>query len=264
MAAVVVTATLASWAAPAAAEPAAERLIRQIVGLRPDLAAAAEMAAARCAGAEPLCLALDLRRTIPGEIRLQRREHPDTDTIRWAKTSPSLTFEPESDPPVIRLDRFGRKVLSELEAVLGEIGTSPVIIDLANNRGGDFGRMLQVAGRLGSTAQIVETSYGGRAIRSEPVPASGAPVAIDSVRIGPATASAGRLLADLLDAGGVPLEGESTARGSVTRKAVLTVDHDWRLVLATGEMRAARAETRLPPERIGGLLVALPTSVLED
>jgi hypothetical protein len=103
----------------------------------------------RACGTDLLCAARRIVAEAEGRARLERRGHPDTDTIRWATTRPSLgaAAQAHDGRRLVVLERFGRKVEWELRASLAEPDRDRgLVLDLRNNHGGDFGRMLRVAG----------------------------------------------------------------------------------------------------------------------
>lgn len=105
--------------------------------------------------------------------------------------------------------------------------------------------MLQLAARLCDAAGLaVETRLASGERRLQPLADDRAAVLIRSVRVGPATASAGLLLARLLAEASVPIIGEAVKASTIARKAVVAVDHDWRVILVVGEMRVVGAATK--------------------
>jgi Peptidase family S41 len=212
-----------------------------------DHAAALIEAIRRDCRGEAACLARRVDRDFPAGAVLQAVAHPDTDTIRWAKTQPSIVGARSLDRTtrLIGLERFGRKVEQELAAALP--GGGRVVIDLRGNRGGDFRRMLRVAGRLtGPVPHALRLSSGERA-RWLDVPAPREPPWRGEllVLVGPETASSGEVLAALLRRhAGARVLGERT-RGKDHLLRVHVIDHDWRLLLP-----AERVE--VPGESLGG------------
>lgn len=232
-----------------------------------------EAAIRRTCGAEALCAAQRLVVASGGRARLEPVRHPDSDTIRWVETAPSVTAvvaaaagEAGSDASAGRdwivLDGFGRMSAAELEAALaGLAGAGPpraLGLDLRGNAGGDFGRMLRIAALF--TGKVSDALY--LIDENERMPVSLDPLtdrppnaafAGLTVLVGPGTASSAEILAALLQRyAGAVLVGERTVgKDYLTR--VIAVDHDWRLLLP-----AERVE--VPGVTLtGGLRPATPT-----
>ena len=206
--------------------------------------------ARRVCGDDALCVARRIAAAGDRRVRLERRRHPDTDTIRWVTTQASLQ-RPKSTSDgrnVVVLARFGRKVEWELRLALRERPVhSALVLDLRANRGGDFGRMLRVAGLF--TGALDDALYlaDGTDRRPVAITASDAPVHAGPlvVLIGPETASSGEILAALLRRyAGAELRGARTA-GKDYLLRVVPVDHDWRLLLPSERVE-------VPGERLAG------------
>ena len=239
--------------APAAAGDALDRIL--------DATAAASGAAlpsradliAAC-GRDLACSARHLVDVLGPRARLLPVAHPDSDTIRWAETRPSLRLLREDGAWRIEVLRLGRKIMPELAAVLGKAGAGRAyILDLRQVRGGRFARMLAVAGFfLGPRRHALAlVGAGGTTWLDLPAPAARGP-RLATVRIGAATASAGEVLAALLAAhGGATLCGSEPSAGAATLKAVIPVDHDWRLLVerARIEVPAIDLDGGLRPDR---------------
>ncbi len=222
----------------AAAETGAARLARQVVLAQPALRVPLAEAQAACGTGDRLCLARHLARSAPALARLLPAEPQDTDTIRWAATRPSVRLEGAT----LEIGRFGRTASFELLAALARLDVeTPLAVDLRANRGGDIDRMRRVAELL--TAEpglVIETVVGHGRHLQMPVRPKALRSRVERVIIGPRTASAGLLLAALLEAGGAVVEGGDPAVRPVERKVVLAVDHDWRLVVVAGPSRILR------------------------
>ena len=201
-------------------------------------------------GEDALCVARRIAAAGDGRARLERRGHPDTDTIRWVTTLASVQ-QPEfarDGRQVVVLERFGRKVEWELRAALQSLPAgSPLVLDLRANRGGDFGRMLRVAGLFtgardrallladGAGRHPVAIPGGDGGIRTGPL----------VLLIGPETASSGEILAALLHRyAGAELRGLRTA-GKDYLLRVVPVDQDWQLLLPSERVE-------VPGERLAG------------
>jgi len=204
-------------------------------------------------GADALCAARRIAAAGDGRERLERRGHPDTDTIRWVTTRASLlrAESTRDGGDVVVLARFGRKVEWELRAALQELPAhSTLVLDLRANRGGDFGRMLRVAGLFtGARDDALYLAEGTDrrpvAIASRDAPIHAGPLV---VLIGPETASSGEILAALLRRyAGAELRGARTA-GKDYLLRVVPVDHDWQLLLPSEQVE-------VPGERLAGGLM---------
>jgi C-terminal processing protease CtpA/Prc len=189
--------------------------------------------------ADALCAAREFVAASDGRARLQQIDHPDSDTIRWVDSAASVTgFGRLADGRGwLALDRFGRKAADELRGALLELrtggGALDLVLDLRDNGGGDFGRMLKVAAVF--TGEINESIYliGMEERTPVAIVSTSAPERLESltVVVGPRTASSGEVLAGLLHRyAGAELVGEPTA-GKDYIVRVIPVDHDWRLLV---------------------------------
>lgn len=222
--------------ATAAAGGAVDRMIAALdaYGAAPDAGALASWRAA--CGEDARCVAERLVAAAPGRVRLVGQRTPDSDTIRWVETRPSVTGIARADDGHLRvaLSRFGRKVEPELRAALAAAEGGGVELDLSDNRGGDFGRMLRVAALLLGPRADALTLIGPRGPRPVALPpvAPAAPAGPLLVRVGPLTASSAEILAALLRRhGGAAIVGRRTAgKDHLTR--VVPVDQRTRLLVA--------------------------------
>jgi carboxyl-terminal processing protease len=162
------------------------------------------------------------------------------------------------------LDGFGRKAVPEMAQAMSQAiaGGASLGLDLRDNRGGDFGRMLKLAalftGNIKDALFLIEkTDRNPVSLATE----SDFPVTRDLVvLVGPGTASSAEVLAALLQRyAGARLAGSRTAgKDHLTR--VIAVDHDWRLLVPaerievpgvelTGGLRPAEnLPDHVPPE----------------
>jgi len=189
-----------------------------------------------------LCFAKTLARDMPKRVRVERVAHPDTDTIRWATTSSSLITERTDDTLKLKITQFGRKAVTELrEALTGTGDDMALELDLAGNQGGDFERMLEIAGLLlGPRRNVVEIDHGAHIERRSLKGPAKRDWRVQRVTIDDGTASAARLLADMLSAhGGAALSGRSVDDGQIFLKHRISIHHDWRLVLPVAALRLA-------------------------
>ncbi len=213
----------------------------------------------RC-GTDALCAARLVAGALGGRASLVSVDHPDTDTIRRVTTRPSVRAlgRLADGAALIALDRFGRTAERELRQAIAAFGATRLVLDLRANRGGDFERMLRVAGLLTGPVEHALDVIGNDGTRPRAIPASGR---IEDVRaltvvVGRHTASSGEMLAALLrrHAGG-EIVGERT-QGKDYLVRVVPVHHDWRLVL-----RAERVEI-IGENLAGGLLPDRPAPPL--
>lgn len=190
---------------------------------------------AGCAG-DARCVAERLVAAAPERARLVGQDTPDSDTIRWVETRPSVAEAALEEDGRLRvaLTRFGRTVEPELRAALAAPGAGIVELDLRDNRGGDFGRMLRVAALLLGPRAEALTLIGPRGAQAMALPevASLSPPRLLVVRVGPRTASSAEVLAALLRRyGGAEIVGRRTAgKDYLTR--VVPVDQRTRLLFA--------------------------------
>ena len=234
-------------AAPAAsADPALDRVVdaAKASAVIPD--ETIEKASATCATA--LCFAEALAAELPGKALLEPVTHPDTDTIRWAKTTASVIANSTKAPLTLKLTHFGRKAVAELREALAP---SSLLVDLRGNPGGDFERMLEIAGLLiGSRRDAIAIDYGDRVERRSLEGPRSPPWRVTRVEIDEKTASAALLLARLLKAhtnaevagprpvvGPLPVVGPRVNEKPIFLKRRIPIDHDWRLVLPIAEIR---------------------------
>lgn len=194
-----------------------------------------DWAVAGCATA--LCFAEGLAFALPGQVRLEQVQHPDTDSIRWAKTTPSLSVDLKGNRLRLALSHFGRKAVTELRAALAS-GGQVVELDLRGNQGGDVERMLAVAGLLiGPVRDAVTIRHVDRLERlSLDGPADRA-WHVTRVMTDQRTASAAVILAALLQIHArAEVLGPAPVTEPVVLKRRLTIDHDWRLILPMAEI----------------------------
>ena len=91
---------------------------------------------------DALCAAQEFVAASAGRARLQKVEHPDSDTIRWVDSATSVAgFGRMADGRAwLTLNRFGRKAVDELRGALEELrtdnGALDLVLDLRDNGGG--------------------------------------------------------------------------------------------------------------------------------
>lgn len=188
-----------------------------------------------------LCFAEALATALPDRVRLEPVTHPDTDTIRWVDTPPSVTIDGNGNTLTLRITHFGRKAVTELREVLTSTGENMAVeLDLTGNTGGDFERMLKIAGLLlGPVRNAVEIDHGDRIERRSLEGSRLPPRPVTDVRVDATTASAALLLARLLEThAGAEATGPPACKKPVFLKRRITIDHDWRLILPVAELRA--------------------------
>ena len=212
----------------------------------PDLRRALED---RC-GDDRLCVAVQLARRFPARFRLERTAPPDTERIRWVRSTPSIRAVEELPTGGVRIElvAFSRTLLAEWRARVP--AGAEIVLDLRRHPGGDVERMLTLAaGLLGRTVVLPIREPGGglRWLHADP-PALPA-VRTAAVVVGPDTASSAEILAELLARAGVPLCGTPT-RGKTRIEALLPVAQGWRLrvVLGKAEIAAWDRRGRIVPD----------------
>jgi Peptidase family S41 len=230
-------------ATPAAADDALDRILAETAAASgAPLPSRGELTEA--CGSDLHCSAERLVEVLGPRARLLPVAHPDSDTIRWVETQPSLSVTRADGVVRIALSRFGRKVMPELAAA---VGAEAYVLDLRAAQGGRFERMLQVAGFLLGPREkaLALVEGGGRRWLDLPATAErGRRPRV--VQIGAATASAAEVLAALLVAdGGAVLCGAGPSAGAAALKAVVPVNHDWRLLVE-------RARIEVPPVELRG------------
>ena len=196
----------------------------------PDAAALTQ----RCAG-DVLCAAEIVAAAFHGGARLEPVDHPESDSIRLVTTMPSVgTVRRLSGGHVlVALDRFGRDAAQALRQSVVEAGARRLILDLRDNSGGNFERMLRVASIF--TGAVGEALWvdGGGARRAVDIP-GGLPrldLAALTVMVGPQTASSAEFLAALLrQYAGAAIAGQRTFGKDYLTRAI-PVHHDWRLLI---------------------------------
>ena len=76
--------------AAAAGESAVARLLEAVEAHGPETEGVTAEVLGRACGTDLVCAARRIVATSDGRARLERRDHPDTDTIRWVTTRASL------------------------------------------------------------------------------------------------------------------------------------------------------------------------------
>lgn len=188
-----------------------------------------------------LCFAETLVARLPGRVRLEPVIHPDTDTVRWVTTMPSVIADDTGDTLKLKLTHFGRKALPELRAALAIPGRHAIELDVSGNPGGDFERMLSIAGfLLGPLRDAVEIHHGDRIERRSLQGPTTRTWQVVSVETDSGTASAALLLVHLLTAhGGAKRIGPFVGEKPIFLKRRMSIDHDWRLILPVAEVSIA-------------------------
>ncbi len=225
--AVLLLGLLAAPVSPGRAEPFLDRL-----GLGEDRRRTVE---SRC-GEDRLCIARRLAALEPERYRLVRVRTPDTDTIRWVRSRPSITAVDalEDGRLLVRLERFGRRLLREFSEGLPR--SARIVLDLRSNGGGDFGRMLRLARALFGTRPsppLLVTDRGTTPFPSPDVPPLD--LRLEAVLIGPRTASSAEVLAALAARAGVAVCGRRS-RGKDWLEEVVPVRQGWQLYVRRGRI----------------------------
>ena len=270
-----VLAVIAAGVTAPAAGMAPDPIDRLLAAVRAyvDDAVMASVAGLRAAcGADAACAVARLDPRFAQRLTLERVRHPDTDTIRWAKTHVSVRVVRRLDDGAVHLalDGFGRKAAAEVEDALAAFPGERLrlVLDLRRNGGGDLARMLRVAalfagGRAGALA-LVDTN--GRRPLDIPSPSRTFKFARVTVVVGPRTASSAEVLAALLRRhAGARIVGTRTAGKDYVHR-VVPLSHDWRLLVAA-ERIAVPGETlaggvtpdRTVPAALARLLAVSPS-----
>lgn len=258
------TLLLLLWGGSAPAADSVDRLLATLAASGAAGSMIDEKVLRQSCGSDALCAAHAVVDGSGGRMRLEANQHPDSDTIRWVKTRPSVRDlgADASGRRHLAIDRFGRTVTREILAALEgsstDTGANSLVIDLRANGGGDFQRMLRVAslfvGPVGDAVRLA-TPAGTTALD---LPTPKAEIETDRllVLVGPGTASSGEVLAALLRRhAGARVLGERTA-GKDYLVRIFPIDQDWRLLYP--------AETILVPNESlsGGLRPDGPWSEL--
>ncbi len=218
-------------------------------------------------GSDRLCAARKIVDAVGPPARLEQVEHPDSDSIRWARNLPSVLRVKRlgEGRGLVALGRFGRKVTREIAQAVATLAAgrqlSELVLDLRGNGGGSFQRMIKTAALFtGPMAEALELEDDGSVTRVS-LASAGRPISAQrlTVLIGPKTASSGEILAGLLRRyAGAALLGEASA-GKDYLYRVVPVEHDWRLLWPAQRVRipGVRLAGGLRPDRpIGPALAA--------
>ena len=224
------------------------RLHRTAAEISPHPLPALASLRARC-HSDVLCAAKILAESLAPHGRLQRVATPSSDAIRGVAKQPSLETGAVNEQGwmSLRLHRFGRDVMWELRAALNaarkDQGIKGITLDLRANTGGDFDRMLRVAGLFCGQVENAVRLHAKDGQRSFSIP-EGAPLWTGGLRvlIGAQTASGAEVLAALLRRySGARLLGERSFGKDVLLREI-AVRHGWRLLLPAGRLEVDGVE----------------------
>ncbi len=201
------------------------------IGVSPALRTALE----RQCGEDRQCVAAQLTRRLPARYRLEPAPPPDSDRIRWVRSTSSIAAAAElpGGRLMVELVAFSRTLFAEWRRRIPH--GAVIVLDLRRHPGGDLERMLALAAALlGRTVALaIRRPDGGvQWLHADPPPLPAVRVA--AVLVGPDTASSAEILASLLARAGVPLCGSRT-RGKTSIEAVVPVSQGWRLRVFLGE-----------------------------
>ena len=188
-------------------------------------------------GGDAVCAGEALASSLGSHARLERITHPSTDEIRGVKIRPSVEVSDENGRRVIRLVRFGRKAVWELREALRD-ARETVTIDLRANQGGDFDRMLRIAGMFCGSVEKAVRLVEGNNERWFSVPGKKELRGVRKLQvwIGEQTASSAEVLAALLKLhADAKLSGERTFGKNILLREV-AVTHEWRLLVPSGRL----------------------------
>jgi C-terminal processing protease CtpA/Prc len=192
----------------------------------------------QCGATDLACAAAIIVERLGSPVRLVEVAHPDTDSIRRARTVPSVrATERRADGTlVIMLDRFGRKADQEIaDSISPGKNAAPehLVLDLRGNTGGDFDRMRRVASLFTGAKEHAVRLIGRSGVKTVSLPEPLRTITIDAldVLIGPETASSAEVLAALLrhHAGARLIGARTHGKDHLTR--LIPVNHDWRLLI---------------------------------
>lgn len=215
-----------------------ERLVAAVEAAAGTAVTPAGALASRCAD-DLLCAGRVLATELGPRAHLQRVSHPDSDTIRRVHSRASVVDQRllGDGALYLKMDHFGRKAMEEIrDAFLdaGRGGTTPasMVLDLRANPGGDFDRMLRVAGLFTGAVESALVLSGPTGQRRVAIPAASwclpEGVAVQ-VLIGERTASSAEILAALLKKHRhAPLVGTRTF-GKTYLHRVVPLTQDWDL-----------------------------------
>jgi len=212
-----------------AAKDSLDRLIGEVAAYAPTPDAARLR---RDCGLNLHCAAEKIADHLGPKAYLRRVAPPDTDIIRMVDTTASLgTVRDLPDRRLVVLNRFGRKVEADLVQALNP--GMDILLDLRGNAGGDFGRMLRVAGLLIGPREKALSLTHKSITKSLDLPnlTTGVRPRTITVLVGPETASSAEVLAALLHRyGRAEILGARTA-GKDYLLRVIPVDQNWRLLV---------------------------------
>ena len=185
----------------------------------------------------------------PPSTMLWRLQTVDGAAI-WALAQPSIERAARLDQAtrLVELDRFGRRVETELRAALGPVDL--LVLDLRHNRGGSVRRMLRVAadftGPVPDALRLIADD--GVTVLAIPDPSGPVWPGRLTVLVGNQTISSGEVLAGLLRRyARATVLGERTW-GKDFAMRVEALDHDWRALVPAGRIE-------IPGELLHGGLV---------
>ena len=231
-----VLALLATEAALAQETGEIARLHRSVGEISATTLPSLEALHSRC-GSDVFCAAELLADALAPHGRMEQVRHPSSDVIRGVESQPSIEVQEKDGWRVVRLHRFGRKVVWELREALQ--GSEDIILDLRDNTGGDFDRMLRVAGLFcGEVIDAVRLQDGNREQRFS-IMGKGELRGRGALRvwIGRETASSAEVLAALLKRyGNARLLGEKSFGKDVLLREI-AVSHEWRLLVPAGRLK---------------------------
>jgi len=210
----------------------------QLSGLSPSIA---QTIAKKCQ-LSSLCVASAVAKALGEKSEVFQVSHPDTDSMRLAKISPSIDRVQQFDQPslLIKLNQFSRNAEWEVAEVFQQLNKVPsrLIIDLRDNKGGDLGKMTRVAALfIGSfeNALYLQSRSGIEALNI-PKPVIPRIKVKLSILVGEDTASSAEIFAALLRRyAGAKLYGKRT-KGKDWVTQLIPVNHDTRLAIPVGNI----------------------------
>lgn len=190
-------------------------------------------------GTDPLCAARQIAGREP-DAHLQHAAAPDSKRIRLLDHTQSVSRIDRTDHDLrIGLDHFGRKAEQDLRNILARApNVRRLELDLRCNRGGDFYRMLTIAGMFtGPVPHAMRLVTDERTVSLDIT--AERPLAFQgslTVLIGPETASSAEALAALLQRHArAKLLGARTYGKDYTQH-VIPVTNEWNLLFPAARM----------------------------
>ena len=183
-----------------------------------------------------LTFAPDMHHWPPSTVLERATTLEDEAARALAQPSIGRTARLDRESRIVELDRFGRRVDTELAAALAPV--AELILDLRHNHGGSVRRMLGVAARFTGPVPDALRLIADDGVTVLAIPAPSAPVWQGrlTVLVGDDTISSGEVLAALLrHFAHAAVLGERTWGKDFAMRVVM-VDPDWRALVPAGRI----------------------------